>query len=58
MSDSLGGVLVIGAAGVFYALERESLVPTALYLGIFAFSFVVLVAATAVGFRVRPLTRG
>jgi MFS family permease len=57
MSDSLGGVLVIGAAGVFYALARSSLVPTALYLGIFAFSFAVLVAATAVGFRVRPLTR-
>jgi hypothetical protein len=56
MSDSLGGVLVIGAAGIFYALERETLAPTALFLGIFAFSFAVLVAATAVGFRVRPQT--
>jgi MFS family permease len=58
MSDSLGGVLVIGAAGVFYALEREVLAPTTLYLVIFAFSVMVLALATVVAFRVRPRVGG
>jgi MFS family permease len=58
MSDSLGGVLVIGAAGVFYALEREVLAPTTLFLVIFAFSVLVLALATAVAFRVRPKVGG
>jgi MFS family permease len=58
MSDSLGGVLVIGAAGVFYALEREVLAPTTLFLVIFAFSVMVLAGATAVAFRVRPKVGG
>lgn len=54
MSDSLGGVLVIGGAGVFYALERNALAPTTVFLVVFALSFVVLLAAVAVAFRVRP----
>jgi MFS family permease len=58
MSDSLGGVLVIGAAGVFYALEREVLAPTTLFLVMFAFSVMVLAVATAVAFRVRPRVGG
>ena len=54
MSDSLGGLLVIGAAGVLYAVWRETLSATTLFLLIFAISFVVLLAAVVVGFRVRP----
>ncbi len=57
MSDSLGGLLVIGAAGVLYAVWRETLSATTLFLLIFAVSFVVLLAAVIVGFRVRPSSR-
>lgn len=54
MSDSLGGLLVIGGAGVVYALWRDTLSATTLFLLIFAISFVVLLSAVVVGFRVRP----
>lgn len=53
MSDSLGGVLVIGGAGVVYALWRDTLPATTLFLLIFAISFIVMLAAIAVAFRVR-----
>lgn len=53
MSDSLGGLLVIGAAGVVYALWRDTLPASTLFLLIFAISFAVMLAAVAVGFRVR-----
>lgn len=53
MSDSLGGVLVIGGAGVVYALWRETLPATTLFLLIFVISFAVMLAAVAVGYRVR-----
>lgn len=57
MSDSLGGLLVIGAAGVIYALWRDSLPATTLFLLIFALSLAVLAAAVVVSFRVRPRAR-
>ena len=53
MSDSLGGLLVIGAAGVVYAVWRDTLPATTLFLLLFAISFVVMLAAVVVGFRVR-----
>ncbi len=53
MSDGLGGVLVIGGAGVVYALWRDTLPASTLFLLLFAISFVVMLAAVAVGFRVR-----
>ncbi len=56
MSDSLGGLLVIGGAGVLYALGRSTLAPTELYSWIFAVSFAVMLLATFVAFRVRPAT--
>ncbi len=52
MSDSLGGLLVIGAAGVVYAVWRESWPPTQLYLAIFAMSGAVMVLANVVAQRV------
>ncbi len=55
MSDSLGGVLVIGAGGVFYALARSSLDLTVVFLGLFGLSFVVMLASIVVAFRVRPV---
>lgn len=54
MSDSLGGVLVIGAAGVIYAAERHVVAPTTLFLLLFGLSFTVMLAAIVVAFRVRP----
>lgn len=56
MSDSLGGVLVIGAAGVIYALERHVLAATSLFLLLFGLSFAVMLLAIVVAFRVRPAT--
>lgn len=53
MSDSLGGLLVIGGAGVVYALWHDELPASTLFLLIFAISFAVMLAAVAVGFRVR-----
>jgi MFS family permease len=58
MSDSLGGLLAIGAAGVIYAVWRDSLAQTPLFCLIFALSFVIMLQAVVVGFRVRPLSRG
>ncbi len=54
MSDSLGGLVVIGAAGVIYALWRSSLPGTQVFGMIFALSFAVMLAAVWVAFRVRP----
>ena len=61
MSDSLGGLLVIGGAGVVYAVLRESLGQTELFSIIFAIAFAVMLLAIVVAFRVRtpatpPLT--
>ena len=57
MSDALGGLLVIGGAGVVYAIYRETLDPTALFLAIFALAAAVMLLAVAVAFRVRPTRR-
>ncbi|MBA2573589.1 MAG: MFS transporter [Nocardioidaceae bacterium] len=54
MSDSLGGVLVIGGAGVVYAIWRETLSATALFTLIFAISVLVMLLAVVVSYRVRP----
>nr|MBA2443789.1 MFS transporter [Nocardioidaceae bacterium] len=54
MSDSLGGILVIGAAGVVYAIWRDALSGTALFGAIFAISLLVMLLAVAVAYRVRP----
>lgn len=54
MSDSLGGLLVIGGAGVVYAIWRETLPATTLFGLVFGLSFLVMLAATFVAFRVRP----
>ncbi len=54
MSDSLGGLLVIGSAGVIYALWRDSLDPSVLFLCVFALSAVVMLLTIVVAFRVRP----
>lgn len=53
MSDSLGGLLVIGGAGVFYAVFRESMGATALFGVIFSLAFAVMLLAIFVAFRVR-----
>ena len=58
MSDSLGGLLVIGAAGVVYTVGRGSLAQTPLFSLVFALSFAVMLLSIAVGFRVRPADRG
>jgi len=55
MSDSLGGLLVIGAAGVVYALWRQALAPTQLFAAVFSLSLVVAVLASLVAARVRPV---
>ncbi len=55
MSDSLGGLLVIGAAGVVYAVWRNSLAPTPLFSVMFAMAFAVMLFAIFVAYRVRPL---
>lgn len=54
MSDSLGGILVIGAAGVVYAIWRDAVSGTALFGAIFAISLLVMLLAVAVAYRVRP----
>ncbi len=54
MSDSLGGLLVIGAAGVIYTVWRHTLSATVLFSLIFALSFAVMLLAVVVAFRVRP----
>jgi MFS family permease len=58
MSDSLGGLLVIGAAGVVYALWRQTLPPTQLFAAVFSLSLVVAVLASLVAARVRPPAEG
>lgn len=54
MSDSLGGLLVIGAAGVVYAIWRHTLSGTVLFGLIFAISMLVMLLAVVVSYRVRP----
>ncbi len=54
MSDSLGGLLVIGSAGVVYALWRDSLGLSALFGCVFALATAVMVLSIVVAFRVRP----
>ncbi len=54
MSDSFGGLTVIGAAGVIYALWRNSLDATLVFAMIFGLSLLVMLAAVWVAFRVRP----
>ncbi|MGH3507321.1 MAG: MFS transporter [Nocardioidaceae bacterium] len=54
MSDSLGGLLVIGGAGVVYAMGRTSIEPTLLFSLIFAIAFAVTLLAVYVAIRVRP----
>jgi MFS family permease len=54
MSDSLGGLLVIGAAGVVYALWRDTVDPSLLFLCVFSLSVVAMLLAIVVAFRVRP----
>jgi len=54
MSDSLGGLIVIGAGGVVYALWRESWPATEVFGLIFAIAVAVMLLAVLVGFRVRP----
>jgi MFS family permease len=53
MSDALGGLLVIGAAGAAYAVWRDTLSPTVLYSIIFGLSIAVSTFAVLVGYRVR-----
>jgi hypothetical protein len=53
MSDSLGGLLVIGAAGAAYAVWRASLSASALYSVIFGLALAVTLLSIVVGFRVR-----
>ncbi len=54
MSDSLGGLLVIGAAGVGYAIWRDSVDHSALFLGIFGLATLVMLFSIVVAYRVRP----
>ncbi len=54
MSDSLGGLLVIGAAGVGYAIWRDSVDHSALFLGIFSLATLVMLFSIVVAYRVRP----
>lgn len=53
MSDALGGLLVIGAGGVVYALFRDSVSQTTLFSAIFALALAVMLFAVFVGTRVR-----
>lgn len=57
MSDSLGGLIVIGAGGVVYALWRESWPATEVFAVIFGLCFLVMLLASVVAFRVRPIQR-
>jgi MFS family permease len=54
MSDSLGGLLVIGTAGVVYALWRDTMDPSLLFLCVFSLSALTMLLAIVVAFRVRP----
>jgi MFS family permease len=54
ISDSLGGLVVIGAGGVFYALWRHSWPATQVFGLMFALSVLVMLMAVWVAFRVRP----
>ena len=54
MSDSLGGLVVIGAGGVGYALWRDTLPATQVFAIIFGLAFAVMLLAVWVAFRVRP----
>jgi MFS family permease len=54
MSDSLGGLLVIGGAGVVYAMGHTTMEPTPLFSLIFAIAFAVTLFAVYVAMRVRP----
>ena len=54
MSDSLGGLVVIGGAGVLYALWRDSLPLTQVFAMVFGVSVVVMLLAVWVACRVRP----
>jgi MFS family permease len=56
MSDALGGLLVIGGAGVVYAVWRDSLQQTALFSLIYALTFAVMLLSVVVAFRVRTPT--
>ncbi len=53
MSDSLGGLTVIGAAGVVYAVWRDSWSGTEVFSTIFALSSAVMLFAIFVATRVR-----
>ncbi len=53
MSDSLGGLVVIGVAGVVYALCRGTLPATEVFGMIFGLCFMVMLAAVWVAVRVR-----
>lgn len=55
MSDSLGGLVVIGAGGVIYALWRHSWPATQVFALIFGLCFAVMLVAMWVAFRVRPM---
>ena len=54
MSDSRGGLLVIGSAGVVYALWRDTLNPSVLFLCVFALATSVMLLSIVVATRVRP----
>jgi len=56
MSDSLGGLTVIGAAGVVYAVWRDSWSGTEVFTTIFALSSAVMLFAIFVATRVRRPT--
>ncbi len=58
MSDSLGGLVVIGAAGVIYALWRNSLSATEVFGMIFGLSLAVMLVSVWVAFRVRSVAEG
>ncbi len=53
MSDSLGGLTVIGAAGVVYAVWRDSWSGTEVFATVFALSSAVMLFAIFVATRVR-----
>ncbi|MEJ7628631.1 MAG: MFS transporter [Nocardioidaceae bacterium] len=57
MSDSLGGLVVIGAGGVIYAVWRHSRPGTQVFGLIFALSAAVMLLAMWVAYRVRPGAR-
>jgi MFS family permease len=53
MSDALGGLLVIGAGGVVYALFHDTWSATTLFSTVFALALAVMLLAVFVGTRVR-----